>query len=185
MALAVAVGVVASTGTAGMSWASARSEQGEERSSGFSAADIILGFMGEGVVAKYHPELALVPGEVVGATSEEVAVFLKLASQTQPKFAEEFHADVTSGDPYRVRDGLERLDATARVLGREITEPGTGSGVVSLAVTNKVLAVNVAVVANLAVAVTKLVFRQGFEEGESGLTTEKAVAIVTKLLAGK
>ncbi|WP_231976424.1 hypothetical protein [Streptomyces sp. 3214.6] len=207
MALAVAVGVVASTGTAGVSWASVQpthAEQltkAEQKCSGFTAAEIILGFMGEGVVAKQYPELALVQGKVVGATPRDVEVFLALATLKESGFAEEFRADVTSGDPFRVRDGLERLDTMAATIGKEVTETGTGSGAVivtgkntsaavgantiSFVTTNKVAVVNVVAVANVAIAVTKLVFREGFEEGKSGLTTEKAVAIVTKLLAGK
>ncbi|WP_327345652.1 hypothetical protein [Streptomyces europaeiscabiei] len=201
VALAVAVGVVASTGTAGVSWASVQSKPADARCAGYTAAEIILGFMGEGVVAKQHPDLALVDGEVVGATPREVEVFLALATLKESGFAEEFRADVTSGDPYRVRDGLERLDTMAATIGKEVTETGNGSGAVivtgkntnsgvgagtiSFVTTNKVAVVNVVLVANVAVVVTKLLLREGFEEGKSGLTTEKAVAIVTKLLAGK
>ncbi|MDX2546772.1 hypothetical protein ACOT81_27925 [Streptomyces sp. WI04-05B] len=201
VALAVAVGVVASTGTAGVSGASVQSKNVDEQCAGYTTAEIILGFMGKGVVAEQYPDLALVAGKVVGATPREVEVFLALATLKESGFAEEFRADVTSGDPYRVRDGLERLDTMAATLRKEVTETGTGSGAlfgtgkstdagvgagtISFVTTNKVAVVNVAVVANLAIAVTKLLFRADSEEGESGLTTEKAVAIVTKLLAGK
>ncbi|MFF5359365.1 hypothetical protein ACFY4I_08155 [Streptomyces scabiei] len=196
VALAVAVGVAASTGTAGMSWASTQSQQSQQAdklSSKYSTADILLGFMGQGVVAKEHPELALVRGKVVGATPEEVDLFLRLASELEPEFADKLRADLTSGNPYRVRYGLEQADTMSVIthqaaadgamdpgsgsgwfiVGNNAGHPGDGEGL--LVVLEKVLVAQD----------VKFVFSEGFEKGKSGLTTEKAVAIVTKVLAGK
>ncbi|MFM9693541.1 hypothetical protein [Streptomyces europaeiscabiei] len=191
VALAVAVGVAASTGTAGMSWASTQSQQADKRSSKYSTADILLGFMGEGVVAKEHPELALVRGKVVGATPEEVDLFLKLASELEPELTDKLRADLTSGNPYRVRYALERLDTMSVVtqavadgavdpgsgsgwfiVGNNAGDPGDGEGL--LVILDKVLVAQE----------VKIVFSEGFEKGRSGLTTDKAVAIVTPVLAG-
>ncbi|SHI12379.1 hypothetical protein [Streptomyces sp. 3214.6] len=199
VALAVAVGVAASMGAANMSWASVQpthAEQltkAEQKCSGFTAAEIILGFMGEGVVAKQHPELALVQGKVVGATPREVEVFLALASLKESGFAEKFRADVTSGDPFRVRDGLKRLDAMGVAVHKEVTkgpvDPGTGDH-------NTVILVNFNADKEGAEGpvdpgtgdhntVILVSFNADFEEGKSGLTTDRAVSVVTKLLAGK
>jgi hypothetical protein len=185
VALAVAVGVVASTGIAGMSSASAQPKPADARCAGYTAAEIILGFMGEGVVAKQHPDLALLQGKLVGATPRDVEVFLALASLQEPGFTEKFRADVTSGDPFRVRGGLERLDTMSVALRKEVAkgphDPGTGSGTLSLAT-------DVAITARMApdIFVTgHIIYEAEFEEGKSDLTTEKAVVIVTKLLAGK
>ncbi|QFQ97533.1 hypothetical protein F9278_16400 [Streptomyces phaeolivaceus] len=208
VALAVAVGVAASTGMAGTAstaWASVREG---ERSSGYSAEEIILGLMGEGVVAKEQPEVAVVPkGQAVGANESAVAAFVKLASLKEPAFAEEFRAEVTSGDPYRVRKGLERLDTMSRTIAQEVAEGqgdlGSGSG--SFIVNHSVLIKNstlvndrdlakvqvvdvVAAAADVAVVVEVIaaaVVAADFEAGSSGLTTEQAVAMVTKALAGK
>ncbi|MFF5359368.1 hypothetical protein ACFY4I_08170 [Streptomyces scabiei] len=198
VALAVAVGVAASAGTAGMSWASTQSQQAgqskqaDKRSSEYSTADILLGFMGRGAVAKEYPELALVRGKVVGATPEEVDLFLELAAELQPELTDKLRADLTSGNPYRVRFALERLDTLSMVthqavadgavgpgsgsgwfiVGNHAGDPGDGEGL--LVVLNKVLAAQE----------VKIVFSEGFERGKSGLTTDKAVAIVTPVLAG-
>ncbi|EMF56710.1 MULTISPECIES: hypothetical protein [Streptomyces] len=147
-----------------------------DQCSGYTAAEIILGFMGEGVVAEEYPELALVHvKEAVGATPRDVEVFLALASLKESGFAEEFRADVTSGDPYRVRNGLERLDTMSVTIHQAVTkgpvDQGTGSDVI--------------IITEVALAVNQVVIKADFEEGKSGLTTEEAVAVVTKLLAGK
>ncbi|WP_241827004.1 hypothetical protein [Streptomyces graminilatus] len=169
VALTVAVGVAASTGIASMSSASAQSApsvRASQQCPGYTAAEIILGFMGEGVVAKQSPDLALVHVPV-GATPRDVEVFLALATLKEPGFAEKFRADVTSGDPFRVRNGLKRLDTMSVAIHKDVTEKpvDTGTGLRS----NYILTI----------------IDASFEEGKSGLTTEKAVVIVTKLLAGK
>ncbi|MFM9693536.1 hypothetical protein [Streptomyces europaeiscabiei] len=111
--------------------------------------------------------------KVVGATPREVEVLLALASLREPGFTEKFRADATSGDPYRVRGGLERLDTMPVALRKDVSkgpqDPGTGSGTLSMA-------------AGIAIYI---VMQAEFEEGKSDLTTEKAVVIVTKLPAGK
>lgn len=196
MALAVAVGVGAATGMAGMSSASAQPNVAEKRCEGYTAAEIILGFMGEGVVANEHPDLALVQGEVVGATPREVEVFLALASLRKSGFAEKFRADVTSGDPYRVRNGLERLDAMGVAVHKQVTggpvDSGTGDR-------SNVILVNFGTEKEVTNALMDFAdsgngdrsnvflinFNTDFEEGKSGLTTDRAVSVVTKLLAGK
>ncbi|MDW8806188.1 hypothetical protein P1P68_15690 [Streptomyces scabiei] len=204
VALAVTVGVAASTGMAGTAataWASAR--EGEQPSA-YSAEEIILGFMGEGIVAKEHPEAAVVPkGQAVGANEKAVSAFVELASLKEPKFAEEFRADITSGDPYRVRMGLGRLDKMSRIIATEQQDLGAGVGSFivndSVFINNsslvndrnlsKISAVDVvAVAAHVAVAVEAIaaaVVVADFKAGSSGLTTEMAVATVTKSLAGK
>ncbi|QFQ97530.1 hypothetical protein F9278_16385 [Streptomyces phaeolivaceus] len=211
VALAVAVGVAASTGTAGMSWASAqsvRSAQEGERSSGYSAEEIILGFMGEGVVAKEHPKAVLVPkGQAVGANASAVAAFLELASLKEPAFAEEFRAEVTSGDPYRVRKGLERLDTMSRTLAQEAVEGqkdlGTGNGAVviddtlsdhmdlpifdmaSVNVVDRIMALDVVKQLDKTRVVVITFQMADVEEGAHNLATEEAVAVITKTLAAK
>ncbi|WP_327345649.1 hypothetical protein [Streptomyces europaeiscabiei] len=199
VALAVAVGVAASVGTANMSWASAQPThveqlaKAEQKCSGFTAAEIILGFMGEGVVAKEYPDLALVQGKVVGATPREVEVFLALASLRKSGFAEKFRADVTSGDPYRVRDGLERLDAMGVAVHKQVTEgpvdPGTGDRsnviLINFGADKEATEGHVDSGTGDRSNVLLINFNADFEEGKSGLTTERAVSIVTKLLAGK
>ncbi|MER6161024.1 hypothetical protein ABT147_36795 [Streptomyces sp. NPDC001868] len=58
-------------------------------------------------------------------------------------------------------------------------DPGTGSGTLSMAADG-------AIVATLTTGIAIYIVMQAeFEEGKSDLTTEKAVVIVTKLLAGK
>ncbi|MFM9693538.1 hypothetical protein [Streptomyces europaeiscabiei] len=198
VALAVAVGVAASVGTANMSWASAQpthAEQltkAEQKCSQFTAAEILLGFMGEGVVAKQYPDLALVH-KPVGATSRNVEVFLALATLKEPGFADKFRADVTSGDPYRVREGLERLDTMATAAQKAGTEGSGDSGNGDRS--NFILTFwNADKEANQEAGDSGTGDRSNFiltfwnadfEEGKSGLTSEKAVVIVTKLLAGK
>ncbi|MDX2546769.1 hypothetical protein ACOT81_27910 [Streptomyces sp. WI04-05B] len=199
VALTVAVGVAAATGIASTSWASAQPTsveqlaKAEQKCSGYSAAEIILGFMGQGVVAKQYPDLALVQGKVVGATPRDVEVFLALASLRKAGFAEKFRADVTSGDPFRVRDALERLDAMGVAVHKDGLEGPVDSGngddstvvLINFNADKKDTDGPVDSGKGDRSTVILISFNADFEVGKSGLTTEKAVSIVTKLLAGK
>ncbi|MFF8531921.1 hypothetical protein ACF07B_08035 [Streptomyces sp. NPDC015532] len=193
-AVSALAAVVVLGASAGVSWASS---SGSKEKPKYSTTEIILGIMGKGIVAHEHPEVSLIPAnQAKGVNNKAVAGFLQLASVKDPGFAEKFHSDVTSGDPYKVQKGLQLLDRMSRDVASDVAEKRTAISPASSAgwfFTNDTVAVDAVAVQHWSFATTGAVAAEAaavvvivlaVSPEHQNLTTDKAVAALSTGLAG-
>jgi SdpC family antimicrobial peptide len=186
--VAIAVTSLVAGGVVGMSSQAFAAPAKQHVQLSWSSRDIILGMAGQGALASAHPEIVAFHEKADPAWVDQ---FLAIAEKVEPGFAANFHAALTSGDPYQVKAGLADFTAVAQKADRIAAASPTATKVPAMpnddfwVVSEAVIITDIAGAAAAVVAAIAVVLPvAALAPASTGdLSVEQYVASVTTALA--